>query len=285
MRIRFVFLVMLCCLFACSEQQAQDTVQQRSKTVQEDEFTPIIDTILVDSVVIALQIRDTALVNVLLLPGWNYSIDHWNDSTLVEKLAEKHGFNLIMPNMMRSIYSDSIYEETRSDWKNEKTSTWLYDTLIPKLQEKYGVLLKDQSNYVIGISTGGRGAMKTLIVEKDLFSGGVSLSGDFDIINYAQDNLNRGYFGPSEAQSSRWLREDIQMRAYGLTVPVLLIHAKNDAVVPSYQSSEFAKALDEFGKDHQLIIDTIGGHDYNFWNRYLPSAFRFIDSLYLDKND
>lgn len=285
MRIRFVFMVMLFYLLACSDQETQETVQQGSKTVQEDEFSPIIDTILLDRVVIALQIRDTALANVLLLPGWNYSIDHWKDSTNVEKLAEKHGFNLIMPNMMRSIYSDSIYGETRSDWGKEKTSTWLYDTLIPQIQARYNVLKRDQLNFVIGISTGGRGAMKTLIAEKELFSGGVSISGDFDIINYKQDNLNRGYFGSPETYNARWLREDIQMRAYELNAEVLLIHAKDDAVVTAFQSIQFAKTLEAFGKDHKLIVDSIGGHDYNFWNKYLPKSFEFIDSIVLDKND
>jgi S-formylglutathione hydrolase FrmB len=285
MRIRFVFLVMFFCIFACSEQQAQDTVQQGSKTVQEDEFTPIIDTILVDSVVIALQIRDTALANVLLLPGWNYSIDHWNDSTLVEKLAEKHGFNLIMPNMMRSIYSDSIYVETRSDWEKEKTSTWLYDTLIPQIQERYNILKSDQLNFVIGISTGGRGAVKSLISGSELFDGGVSLSGDYDIVNSPNDNLNRGFYGSIERQDIRWIREDLQLRAFQINAPILLIHGNNDKVVPVKHSLNLAEALRKSDKRYELIIDSIGGHDYNFWNKYLPKSFEFIDSIVPDKND
>jgi S-formylglutathione hydrolase FrmB len=276
---------MLCCLFACSEQQAQDTVQQGSKTVQEDEFTPIIDTIMVDSVVIALQIRDTALANVLLLPGWNYSIDHWHDSTLVEKLAEKHGFNLIMPNMMRSIYSDSIYGETRSDWKKEKTSTWLYDTLIPQIQERYNVLKSDQLNFVVGISTGGRGAVKSMITQSELFDGGVSLSGDFDIVSSPNDNLNNGFYGSIERYDIRWIREDLQLRAFQINVPILLIHGSNDKVVSAKHSMNLAEALKKSDKSYELVIDSTGGHDYNFWNKYLPKSFKFIDSIVLYKND
>jgi S-formylglutathione hydrolase FrmB len=285
MRIRFVFIVMLFCLFACSDQETQDTVQQGSKTVQEDEFTPIIDTILVDGVVIALQIRDTALANVLLLPGWNYSIDHWKDSTHVEKLAEKHGFNLIMPNMMRSIYSDSIYNETRSDWVKEKTSTWLYDTLIPQIQARYNVLKRDQLNFVIGISTGGRGAVKSMISERELFDGGVSLSGDFDVVNSPNDNLNRGFYGSREIYDTRWIREDLQLRSFQINAPLLLIHGDNDKVVQVKQSLNLAEALKKSEKSYELIIDSIGGHDYNFWNKYLPNSFEFIDSIVLDKND
>lgn len=260
-------------------------MQQGSKAVQEDEFTPIIDTVLVDSVVIALQIRDTALANVLLLPGWNYSIDHWNDSTHVEKLAEKHGFNLIMPNMMRSIYSDSIYGETRSDWGKEKTSTWLYDTLIPQIQARYSVLKKDQLNFVIGISTGGRGAVKSLISQSKLFDGGVSLSGDFDIVNSPNDNLNRGFYGSRETYDIRWIREDLQLRAFQINAPILLIHGNNDKVVPKKHSLNLAEALRKSDKSYELIIDSDGGHDYNFWNKYLPKSFEFIDSIVLDKND
>lgn len=285
MRIRFVFLVMLFCLYACSDQEAQDTVQQGSKTVQEDKFTPILDTIWIDSVAIAVQIRDTSLANVLLLPGWNYSIDHWKDSTIVEKLAEEHGFNLIMPNMMRSIYSDSIYGETRSDWKKEKTSTWLYDTLIPQIQERYNVLKSNQLNFVVGISTGGRGAVKSMITQSELFDGGVSLSGDFDIVNSPNDNLNRGFYGSREMYDMRWIQEDLQLRAFQINAPVLLIHGSNDKVVSAKHSMNLAEALKKSDKSYELVIDSIGGHDYKFWNKYLPKSFEFIDSIVPDKND
>ncbi|NTW33481.1 MAG: esterase family protein, partial [Bacteroidetes bacterium] len=114
----------------------------------------------------------------LLLHGWNLPATDWCDKTSIcEKLLNK-GFNIVSPDMGKSVYQGKNYFETRIEWRNYPTRMWLSDTLIPFLQKKYSLFLNNEKNYLVGLSTGARGVALVLLDFPDLFKGAAALSGD-----------------------------------------------------------------------------------------------------------
>lgn len=214
---------------------------------------------------------------ILLLPGWNYPIEHWSDSTKVLELARREGYNLVMPDMGKTIYHQRVYPETRSDWKGEATRSWIYDTLIPFIQGKTGLLLTGDPNFILGISTGGRGAVIIGFEQKGRFKAIASLSGDFDQSAFPQDNLYKGYFGSAEQFPERYKEKENPCTFISEDNPALmLVHGKDDQIVPAMHSTHFYKRLKE-NKGHQLRLVNGQGHQYTFWNSEMEAVFSFFN--------
>ena len=82
----------------------------------------------------------------ILLHGWNLPADDWCSKTTLCKKIIKRGYNIVMPDMGKSVYQEINFHETRSEWLMYPTRKWLSDTLIPLLQKKYSLLLINENN-------------------------------------------------------------------------------------------------------------------------------------------
>ncbi len=127
--------------------------------------------------------------NVLVLPGWKYDRRRWLRETPIKRLADKHRLRLIAPEMGRSIYAAEYYPETGARWNPEKPGlAWILEDLLPYLAEQ-GVFREGQANFLLGLSTGGRGVAQIALARPELITAASALSGDFDQTLQTGDRL------------------------------------------------------------------------------------------------
>lgn len=220
---------------------------------------------------------DTVRGDLLLLPGWDYNNRKWCDSTQVCSQAISKGLRIIAPQMARSIYATAYYPETRSDLKQHPTLTWL-DSAITILSESNGIFRKGP-NFVLGLSTGGRGVAMICLKRPNLFQAGAALSGDFNQAAMPADNLSTLVYGPYARFTSRWNTVDNpQYLADRLRTPLYLGHGRMDKVVPPSQTVSFAEELKRKNPDLpvQLHMDDKAGHNFSYWRSELPAVWAFF---------
>jgi len=218
----------------------------------------------------------------LVLQGWNLPVEDWCSKTELCSKATTNGYCVVLPDMGKSIYQQKDYLETRVEWRSFPTRQWLSDTLIPMLQKKYGLLLKNENNYIVGLSTGARGVALVLLDFPDLFKGAAALSGDYNQLKLPADNLMAGYYGSFTQFRDRWTNTDNPiMRIKEYHTPIYLGHGKLDKVVPPEQTVMF---YDSLVKNHpklkvKLNMPDNNKHDYVYWGSEVDNIFKFFGIL------
>ncbi len=232
-------------------------------------------------VVIKFPKTHTFKGTIVALPGWNFPNTQWCDSTDLCSKALAKGYAVILPQMGKSIYCDTIFPETRMDWLKYPTRSWMRETMIPAIQKSCKLLLEDQNNHVMGLSTGARGAVLLALDLPKIFKACAALSGDFDQTRYTKDNLYNGYYGSYSKFTDRWTKNDNAITSIErLTVPIYLAHGKNDQIVPLAYSVQLFDALQDAGNEKSvLVVNPKAGHTYSFWNSEVNAVLEFFDKL------
>lgn len=236
--------------------------------------------IVVDGHKVLIQYTSkTVKGTILLLHGWNFPPNDWCAHTDICTKALDRGYNLVMPDMGKSIYHSVVYKETRVDWLKFPTRRWLVDTLFLFLQKEFHVLDSSAQNFIVGLSTGARGAVLVAMDCPRLFSGVAALSGDYDQTKMSGDNLCKGYYGVYAKFKSRWKQVDNPTtRIRELVVPIYLGHGLKDKVVPVSQTVLFYKELRKKSPNLKMKLSTpLKYHDYQYWAFEVDSIFQFFD--------
>jgi enterochelin esterase-like enzyme len=218
--------------------------------------------------------------NILVLPGWNFACEDVCLKSNFCSLATNEGFVLVMPDMQKSVYASQVYPETRPDWLKYHTRRWITDTLIPYFQQNFKIFLPNQKNYLLGISTGGRGvALLACYDSTHLFRAGAALSGDFDQTLTPNDNLMKGFYGNYQQFPLRWEGNDNPARnAFLIRIPLYLAHGTQDNIVPYSQSEVFYHELKKHSSlPHQLHLIAGAKHDYVFWASQYSQILLFFN--------
>ncbi len=256
----------------------------------------------------------------LLLPGWNYADTQWYTRTRVCDEARNRGYDVMLVEMGKSVYMDSLYRQMRADYRLHPTRTWLWDSVLKPLQKRryftdrgipedpiktenghvyYRSLELPVPTFVMGLSTGARGALLLALEHPEVFQGCAGLSGDYNPLLMKNDNLMINCLGRYEAFPWRWQgSNNIVLRADALKVPVFLAHGTSDKVVPWQQTESLVKAIEssqgyklqssEFNKSNQTVgfirssFVKNAGHDYIFWNEAGLKALDYFDALLSD---
>ncbi len=217
---------------------------------------------------------------IIALPGWNFSNTGWCDSADLCTEALSRGYALILPQMGKSIYCKNTYPQTRQSWLKYPTRKWMSDEMIPFIQNNFALLLTDQSNYTLGLSTGARGATLLVLDHPDLFTACAALSGDFDQSEFPKDNLYIGYYGRMSQFPDRWKVDDNIITAIDdLNVPIYVGHGEKDQVVDIKHSNIFVEAMKSAGKDFNYHIDDNAGHTYSYWNSEVNAMLDYFESI------
>lgn len=237
-------------------------------------YTIQVEGVDVDVIIPMGDVRGTVLV----LPGWNFPRDSWRKNSRIEKMAEKAGLILVLPEMGKTLYETEYFPETQMKWNPLPGAVFVKQKLLPELQTRYSILKPGQKNFLIGLSTGGRGVAVTSLDNPGLFTAGAAFSGDYAQEKMKQERINAAVFGPYDAFASRWTgRDNPNARASEWTMPLYLSHGLNDAVVPPEQTQIFGDAIR--AKNPALAefhLKAGFGHDYRFWDSELEPAFRFF---------
>ena len=242
--------------------------------------TPLHDTtLIVNGRKVLIKICDTNKKGTfLMLQGWNLPVEDWYTKTSICQKVLSQGYCIVLPDMGKSIYHEKVFPETRSDWKVYPTRKWLCDTLIPLLQKEYALLLENETNYLVGLSTGARGVALTLLEFKKLFKAAAALSGDYNQLKMPADNLMKGYYGPMDLYSERWTNTDNPInKIQEYQTPLYLGHGKLDKVVPAEQTRLFYDSLKKVHPKLKLKLHMPEAqHDYNYWESETDSILNFF---------
>ena len=226
-----------------------------------------------------LKANQTAKGTILVLPGFNFSRTKMATEFNLCKAATAAGYNVVIPEMLKSIYASQYFPETRKDWLGYPQLHWVLDTLLPFLQKKEQCFLPGQNNFIVGFSTGARGVAIIAEQTDTLFKACVGLSGDYNPLDEPRDNLITGYYGPYEQFKQRWTNTDHpQQNAAAMHIPSYLVHGAADKVVAPTHSVNFYNALKKTkpALNHQLLLVPNAGHDTTFWNNATKSVLLFI---------
>lgn len=224
--------------------------------------------------------------NILVLPGWNFSRKRWIQETSLHNEALKRGYNLIMPEMAVTIYESAYFPQTTRKWSKTPGSEWMKNILIPEMQKR-GLLLSHQFNAVMGLSTGGRGAILVALYNKGVFKAAASLSGDFDQTRMPHDKLMTAIYGPYQQYKERW--QTLDNPYYMLPqwdIPLYLGHGTKDTVVPFSQTKTFYEALKIAKPTLNVVFHSCAcAHDFTYWDSEVVPILEFFDTIYKQKEN
>ncbi len=254
----------------------------------------------------------------LLLPGWNCADTQWCTRTTVCSSALRRGYDVMLVEMGKSVYMDSLYPQMRVDYGEHPTRIWLWDDVLKPLQlrgyftatgvPEDPVTLSNGRvvhkswrlpipSFVMGLSTGARGALLLALEHPEAFKGCAGLSGDYNPLLMKSDNLMINCMGKYDDVPWRWGgTNNIVMRVDSLRVPMYLAHGFNDGIVSWKQTESLlyginhSKACQErlvmHSKSHSKAsfvrseIVRSAGHDYVFWNQAGLKALDYFDELW-----
>ena len=230
----------------------------------------------------------------LLLPGWNYTDTQWCTRTNLCNYAQNLGYDLMFVEMGKSVYMDSLYPQMRKDYCFHPTRTWLFDSVMKPLMLR-GYFTAKLPSFVLGLSTGGRGAMLLGLDHPGSFKAVASLSGDYDPTLNPSDNLMINCLGKYAEFSWRWKgSNNITNRISTVRIPCYIAHGTEDKVVPIEQARKLHEAFELAQSQADLarpanshkklpkfqFVELVGaGHSYLFWGDQGMRSIDFFEQV------
>ena len=154
------------------------------------------------------------------------------------------------------------------------------EDMIPFIQDNFALLLAEQPNFTLGLSTGARGATLLALDLPDVFNGCAALSGDYDQSAFPKDNLYIGFYGQMSQFKERWTVDDNIITAIEeLNVPMYVGHGTKDKVVDIQHSDIFVEAMKKAGKEYMYHMDENAGHTYSYWNSEVGAMLDYFRSV------
>ncbi|MCJ2182292.1 alpha/beta fold hydrolase [Novosphingobium sp. 1949] len=169
------------------------------------------------------------------------------------------GYAVFQPNFRGSTgRGDSFRNAGKGEW-GRKMQTDISDGVAELVTRG---LVDPRRACIVGASYGGYAALAGVTLQHGLYRCAVSVAGVADVgLMYRTDVQESGGSNMTRA----WLREDlgdprgfdaISPRAFAASAdaPILLIHGKDDTVVPFKQSLVMADALKDAGKPYEMVV-------------------------------
>lgn len=113
--------------------------------------------------------------------------------------------------MLTTLYESAYYPETQMKWNPIPGGEFIKNHFIPEIQKRHNLLLPNQNNTLLGLSTGGRGVALIALENPGLFVAGASLSGDFSQENTPDERLMTAVYGSFYQEPLRWKGRDNPM--------------------------------------------------------------------------
>jgi S-formylglutathione hydrolase FrmB len=228
-----------------------------------------------------LMPEDHYMGDLLILHPWNESRDEWCRHARLCAKAIQRGYRVIMPDMGKSIFAQAVYPETREDWRGFHTMQWVKETLIPDLRNNYCLLKEDGQNFVLGASSGARGAILLAEELPKLFVGVAALSGDYNPSEMKGDNIYRGFLGHENEFPQRWeMAENVVEGCSNIQAAVYLGHGKADDMVSYTQTLRLYDQLKKVNQDLnvRLNLPADRGGDFAYWGSEVGTILDFFES-------
>lgn len=175
------------------------------------------------------------------------------------------GYAVFQPNFRGSTNRDAAFKRAGHGEWGRKMQTDVSDGLAHLASQG---IVDPKRACIVGASYGGYAALAGITVQQGLYRCAVSVAGVSDLSMMVSADIVESGSDPTlkrnlkaEIGSGRKLKDVSPLRlAAKADAPVLLIHGKDDTVVPYRQSAVMADALKDAGKPHELV--TLNGEDH-----------------------
>lgn len=229
--------------------------------------------------------RDPKMLPVILLPhGGPASRDYAGFDWWAQALASR-GYAVFQPNFRGSTGYGTTFERAgRGEW-GRKMQTDISDGLAELARQK---IVDPSRACIMGASYGGYAALAGVTLQQGLYRCAVSVAGVGDVRRLMIDDVRESGHNPTMIRilkdqfvSGRDAGEISPVRfAERADAPVMLIHGKDDIVVPYVQSELMLSALKRAGKPVEMV--TLAGEDHWLSKSetrlsMLEAAVRFVE--------
>ncbi len=206
---------------------------------------------------------------VYLLHGLSDNYSAWSRYTAVERYANAVGSAVIMPEVQRSFYCDTVSGMAYFRYISQE---------LPELCRRFFSLSDDpRKNYIMGLSMGGFGALKCALTYPERYAGCGSFSGalrmDHELLRNVLklEELSALVGADCKAGPENDL---IRLASEAKKLPpIYLSCGEQDRLYP--MSSEFAAHLGELGAVYRFDHRP-GTHSWDFWDQSLKDCFTYL---------
>jgi S-formylglutathione hydrolase FrmB len=226
---------------------------------------------------------------VVALHGWNQKPEEWRENTRIALFADSCGLIVAFPDMGKTVYEYQYYPESVIKWNAVPGARWIGEAILPYCIKNYRTLDDVRHRAIIGVSTGGRGAV--VVAEHfPQFSFCASLSGTYDLSLLAEPEgeykIHAAVFGGRKDFPLRWTNENCvypDLIRHLADVDIFVAHGADDKVVNPNQAQAFKDILAEMTINNQVIIVPGAGHSWQFWDTQLPLVFKQFETILIHK--
>lgn len=228
--------------------------------------------------------REARNLPVIMLPhGGPHSHDEERFDWWAQAFASR-GYAVFQPNFRGSTNRDDAFRRAGYGQWGRKMQTDISDGLSELARR--GIVDPDRA-CIMGASYGGYAALAGVTIQNDLYRCAVAVAPVSDLkdmywTNYRESGRNRMLrrnFDESLGDRSTFDEVSPRKHAEKADAPIMLIHGKDDTVVPIKQSNAMASALKRAGKPYKLVVLK----DEDHWlsraetrKRMLEEAMRFV---------
>lgn len=206
---------------------------------------------------------------VYLLHGLSDNASAWSRYTAVERYALSAGVAVVMPEVQRSFYCDTVSGMAYFRYISQE---------LPRMCSHFFNLSTDPAlSYIMGLSMGGFGALKCALSYPDRYAGCGSFSGALRMDSEILRNvLKREELEALVGESCKAGPENdllgLAARAEKLP-PIYLSCGEQDRLYP--MTVEFAGHLEKLGAAYRFDHRP-GTHSWEFWDRSLRDCFAYL---------
>ncbi len=233
--------------------------------------------------------RPEANLPLVVLPhGGPQSQDDVTFDWWAQALASR-GYAVLQPNFRGSTNTDHAFMEAGNGEWGGKMQTDLSDGVA--FLAKAGVV-DPKRVCIFGGSYGGYAALAGVALQKNVYRCAVSVAGPSDLAGWLHDEIlkygeknaliryRKRVYGVQSESDPKLKAISPALHAKDVEAPVLLIHGKDDTVVPFSESQKMASALKSAGKPYEFV--TLNGEDHWLSNgatrkQMLTAAMAFIE--------
>ena len=206
---------------------------------------------------------------VYLLHGLSDNYSAWCRYTSVERYALAYNVAVIMPEVQRSFYCDTLSGMAYFRYISQE---------LPRMcNHFFNLSMEPKLNYIMGLSMGGFGALKCALNDPERYAGCGSFSGALRMDSEILRNVLKGEELEALIGKSRKAEGEndlIRLASQAEKLPpIYLSCGEQDRLWP--MSVEFADHLEKLGAVHRFDHRP-GTHSWEFWDRSLQDCFAYL---------
>ena len=208
---------------------------------------------------------------VYLLHGWAGSSRDWKNNYDVQKLADKYGMIIVLPDG----YYDSWYVNSTSG-KQLQYETAFRKRMIPFIENKYRVDSKNR--FITGLSMGGHGAVTFYLKMRGYFRAAGSMSGILDITKFPDKWGISKRLGSLNKNKKTWEKNSaVQLlKSYtGKKDQLMLFIACGKKDFAAKVNESFTKEARSL-KVPLIYLSDQGDHNWDYWTSHVDQQMLFF---------